>query len=146
MEDILKQFTAWLIALILAALQPLNVAIIVLLSVWSINILIGIATDRNDGKPFDLKKALDAARQLGLIFCILFIVSLATTGYDESELAYTIAKWATWVISYLYTTNIFRNASMLWPNNKLIGFIYSFLTTEAFGYIKDFFRMRGGIK
>ncbi len=144
MEEIMKQFWAWLVALVLAAFQPLSVALLVLMAVWTINIFVGLAADKNIGKDFDFKKFFSAAKQLGFIFAILFVISLATTGYGESGIAFTIAKWGTWIVSYFYVTNVFRNASQLWPNNKGIGFIYSFLTTEAFGYIKSFFRMKGG--
>lgn len=144
MEELMKQFWAWLIALLLAAFQPLSVALLVLMAVWTINILVGLAADKNTGKDFEFKKFFSAAKQLGFIFAVLFVISLATTGYNERELAFTIAKWGTWVVSYFYVTNIFRNASQLWPGNKAIGFIYSFLTTEAFGYIKGFFKMKGG--
>ncbi|MCI1681453.1 MAG: hypothetical protein LKI39_02730 [Bacteroides sp.] len=144
MEELLKNFWAWLVALLLAAFQPLSVALLVLMCAWTINILIGIAADKNQGEDFKLKKALSAAAQLGLIFAVLFIISLATTGYGEYGIAATIAKWGTWIVSYFYVTNVFRNATKLWPNSKVIAFIYSFLTTEAFGYIKSFFKMKGG--
>jgi len=146
MEEWIKQLWAWLLALILAAFQPLSVAILVLMAVWTLNIIMGIAADNNVEKPFELKKAFTAAKQLGLIFAVLFIISLATTGYNEKELAFTIAKWGTWIVSYWYVTNVFRNATVVWPKNKGIAFIYSFLTTEAFGYIKNLFKMKGGIK
>lgn len=146
MDEMMKQFTTWLLALILAAFQPLSVAILILMSVWTFNIVMGIAADKNRGKDFNLKKVFTAVKQLVFIFAMLFIISLATTGYDERELAFTIAKWGTWVVSLFYVTNIFRNAHGLWPRNKAISFIYSFLTTEAFGYLKELFKMRGGIK
>lgn len=146
MEEIMKQIWTWMIALVLAAFQPLSVALFVLMCVWTINILMGIAADNQDGKGFKFNKAFSAAKQLGFIFAILFIISLATAGYGEKEIAFTIAKWGTWIVSYFYVTNIFRNATGLWPSNKAIGFIYSFLTTEAFGYIKELFKMKGGIK
>ncbi|MDY5237325.1 hypothetical protein [Bacteroides helcogenes] len=142
----MKQFGTWLLALLLAAFQPLSVAILVLMSVWTFNIIMGIAADKNAGNDFRFKKAFTAAKQLGFIFAVLFVISLATTGYDERELVFTIAKWGTWVVSLFYVTNIFRNAHSLWPRNKAIAFIYSFLTTEAFGYLKDLFKMRGGLK
>ena len=144
MEELMKQFWAWLIALLLAAFQPLSVALLVLMAVWTINIFVGLAADKNTGKDFEFKKFFSAAKQLGFIFAILFVISLATTGYCESGIAFTIAKWGTWIVSYFYVTNIFRNAAQLWPGNKAIAFIYSFLTTEAFGYIKGFFKMKGG--
>lgn len=144
MEEWIKQLWTWLLALILAAFQPLSVAILVLMAVWTLNIVMGISADKNNKQDFNLKKALTAAKQLGFIFAVLFVISLATTGYNERELAFTIAKWGTWVVSYFYVTNIFQNANILWPGNKAIGFIYSFLTTEAFGYIKGFFKMKGG--
>lgn len=146
MEEWIKNLWTWLLALILAAFQPLSVAILVLMAVWTLNIIMGISADKNSGKDFELKKALTAAIQLGFIFAVLFVISLATTGYGEKELAFTIAKWGTWVVSYFYSTNIFRNATQLWPSNKAIAFIYSFLTTEAFGYIKELFKMKGGVK
>lgn len=144
MEELMKQFWAWLIALLLAAFQPLSVALLVLMAAWTINIFMGLAADKNTGKDFEFKKFFSAAKQLGFIFAILFVISLATTGYGESGIAFTIAKWGTWIVSYFYVTNIFRNAAQLWPGNKAIAFIYSFLTTEAFGYIKGFFKMKGG--
>jgi hypothetical protein len=144
MEEIMKQFWTWLLALILAAFQPLSVAIFVLIAVWTLNIIMGISADKNDKEDFQLKKALAAAGQLGLIFAVLFIISLATTGYNEKDIAFTIAKWATWVVSWFYVTNIFRNAKLIWPSSKVIAFIYSFLTTEVFVYIKDYFKIRGG--
>ncbi len=144
MEELMKQFLTWLVALLLAAFQPLSVALLVLMCVWTVNILMGIAADKNAGKDFEFKKAFSAAKQLGFIFAILFVISLATTGYGETGIAFTIAKWGTWIVSYFYVTNVFRNANGLWPNNKAMAFIYSFLTTEAFGYIKSFFKMKGG--
>ncbi len=144
MEEWIKQLFAWLLALVLAAFQPLSVAILVLMSVWTLNIFMGINADKKSGIDFKFSKFFSAAKQLGFIFAVLFVISLATTGYNEKEIAFTIAKWSTWIISYFYVTNIFRNGALLWPNNKAVAFIYSFLTTEAFGYIKGFFKMKGG--
>lgn len=144
MEELMKQFWAWLIALLLAAFQPLSVALLVLMAAWTINIFMGLAADKNIGKDFELKKFFSAVKQLGFIFSILFVISLATTGYGESKIAFIIAKWGTWVVSYFYVINVFRNATQVWSNNKEIAFIYAFLSTEAFGYIKDYFKMKGG--
>lgn len=140
MEEHFKILVSWVGALLLAAFQPLSVAIIVLMSAWTLNIAMGIASDKNEGKDIKLKKAFSAVYQLGFIFSVLFIISLATTGYGEKELSFTLAKWGTWVVCYFYATNIFRNGTLLWPNNRLIIFVYSFLTTEAFAYLKDLFK------
>lgn len=139
MENI-KELGAWVAALLLAAFQPLSVAILVLMVVWTLNIVMGISADSSTGQPIKVKKALTAVWQLGFIFAVLFIISLATTGYGEKELSLTLAKWGTWVVSYFYATNIFRNAAELWPNNKLVAFVHAFLTTEAFAYVKDLFK------
>jgi len=68
MEDLMKQFFTWLLALVLAAFQPLGIAILVLMVVWTLNIIMGIAADNNNKEDFKLKKALTAAKQLEFIY------------------------------------------------------------------------------
>lgn len=144
MEEFMKQLWTWLLALILAAFQPIAVAIVVLVLVWTLNIIMGISADKKNETDFSIKKAFPAVIQLLFVFAMLFVVSLATAGFGERSLAMTITKWITWVVAYFYITNIFRNGLTVWPNNKAISFIYSFLTTETFSYIKDYFKMKGG--
>jgi hypothetical protein len=52
-----------------------------------------------------------------------------TTGHE-------IIKWIAILAVYFYTTNIFRNATLMYPKNKLFAFIYELLTTQIFTRIK----------
>ena len=84
-----------------------------------------------------MKKALEGLKLLLFYFALIIFIHIAmSTQYLEAGT--TMVTWLTYIVGYFYMTNIFRNAEIIFPGNKAISFIYSFLSTEVFYKLKEF--------
>lgn len=100
------------------------------------NFIIGIGADANNGsKTFSMKKATEGMKLL--MFYCLTVFALYGMTYKDEMMTATAIKWLTYIVSYFYLVNIFRNAGKIFPNSKSIAFIYLFLSTEVFYKLKD---------
>lgn len=129
----------WLIvSAIVSVFAPVQNILLLLFWAFLFNIIVGIIADVNvNKKRFDLKKAFTAISQLLFYFaCIIFLSHGAELLGDE-KIGTLGVKWVTCIVSYFYLTNIFRNASQLFPKNEAVKFIYELLSTEIFNRLKE---------
>ena len=109
----------------------------VLLIGFFINVIIGIGADVHNGKrQFNIKKATEGMKLLMFYFIIVFFLYAIT--YRNPEMSDMVVSWLTYIVSYFYLTNIFRNAKKIFPKTQSIKFIYEFLSTEIFYRLKDY--------
>jgi mannose/fructose/N-acetylgalactosamine-specific phosphotransferase system component IID len=119
---------------------PIGDVLAVLFYAFLFNIFAGIASDANvNAKQFSLKKAFEAIKQALFYFFLIWFIhySAENLGYDGN--GHLAIKWVTITVVYFYLTNILRNASAIFPNNKAIAFMYVVLTTQIFNKLRNYF-------
>lgn len=109
------------------------------------NFIMGMGADANIERKekkdtFSMKKATEGFKLF--MFYIITIFCIFGMTYRDIEIANSVIKWLTYIVSYFYITNIFRNAKKIFPNNKSIAFLYLFLSTEVFYKIKKMLGFR----
>lgn len=108
------------------------------------NFIMGMGADiqfKNKRKEsFSIKKATEGFKLF--MFYIITIFCIFGMTYRDVDIANAIIKWLTYIVSYFYLTNIFRNAKKIFPENKGIAFIYLFLSTEVFYKLKKILGFR----
>lgn len=116
-------------------------AFIALLIGFTFNLLMGIGADAKEkSESFSIKKAAEGLK-LFMFYCITVLALYGMT-YNEPEITSVAIKWLTYIASYFYLVNIFRNARRVFSGNVAIEFIYLFLSTELFFKLQDLLHMR----
>ena len=133
-KSVLVALAAWVLAL----MTNHHDAIYTLFFGFVLDVAMGIGADVNILKnPFSMKKALGGLKLLLFYFALIIFIHIAmSTQYLEAGT--TMVTWLTYIVGYFYVTNIFRNAEIIFPGNKAISFIYSFLSTEVIFKLKEF--------
>lgn len=141
MNEIINFTKGMLVALatwVLALMTNYHDAIYTLFFGFVLNVAMGIGADVNILKNrFSMKKALEGLKLLLFYFALIIFIHIAmSTQYIEAGT--TMVTWLTYIVGYFFMTNIFRNAKIIFPGNKAIAFIYSFLSTEVLFKLKEF--------
>ena len=132
-----KPFLIALIAVVSGILSPIHNILWVLSATFIFNIVTGIVTDIHVNKSeFSLKKAFSAFFQMSFLFVLVYYMHGVFEQLKLDAYGHEIIKWVSILTVYFYTTNIFRNASLMYPKNKLFAFVYELLTTQIFARIK----------
>jgi hypothetical protein len=125
------------ITAISAVLNPIQEILWVLSATFIFNIITGIVTDIHANKSeFNLKKAFSAFFQMALVMALVYYLHGVFEQLKMDSVGHEVIKWIAILAVYFYTTNIFRNATLMYPKNRLFAFIYELLTTQIFARIK----------
>lgn len=118
----------------LAALNffdPIINFMIAILIIFIVDLLLGIISGRKLNKePISFKKGFSAVILFGayiMIVSILFIIGELMC--DQKIMSYMI-KTISWATIYFYSVNSAKNLKRIFPNSKLIAFLYYFLNIE----------------
>jgi hypothetical protein len=134
----LKDFFWLLVTAFLSVLAPVENSLKLLLAAFVFNIFMGIIADVHVNKnKFNLRKAFNAFSQFFFYFSCVVFVDYGARLLGDFEIGKTGVKWLTYVVVYFYITNIFRNASLIYPKSSAIQFIYDFLSTQIFDRLKE---------
>lgn len=134
----LKPFILMVFAWIVSVLSPIEGAIVILGFAATLNFCMGLGESIHvSGGHFNIGKAFDAIIQLTYFLAFALLVNLTFTKNNDASLAETGVKWITYIVVYFYSTNSFRNASLLWPNVKAFQFMYDLLSTAIFYKLKE---------
>lgn len=131
----------WLVITMLASvLTPVQNVLLLLFLAFVFNFLSGLAADVHvNKKGFDLKKAFTAIKQLLFYFALVVFIDFGSRLMNDLSISEYGVKWITYIVVYFYLTNIFRNATIVYPKNEAIKFMYDVLTTEIFQMLKNKF-------
>lgn len=138
----LKSILALILTGLLSIITDFSFAFIALFAGFTFNFMCGIAADAKQKKDFDMGKAKEGVKLLGFYVSVVFVVFLIT--YYKPELPEAVIVYLTLIVSYFYFTNGFKNATIIFPNDPGVRFIYELLSTELFFKLKSHlgFRIR----
>ena len=137
MYETCKPYLVVLFASVAAIINPIQNVLWVLSATFIFNIITGIVTDIHVNKAdFDLKKAFAAIFQMAFIMALVYYMHGVFEQLRMDTIGHEIIKWIAILAVYFYTTNIFRNMTLMYPTNKLFTFTYELLTTQIFTRIK----------
>lgn len=139
MENIITEIkNILLLALIslVSMITDIQSAFTILFAGFIINLFIGIGADVGiNKKDFQMRKATEGMKLL--LFYIVIVFFLYAVTYENKEVAKASVNALTYIVSYFYMTNIFRNAKIIFPKARSVRFIYNFLSTEVFFKLKE---------
>ncbi|MDD3404507.1 MAG: hypothetical protein PHQ72_14330 [Hespellia sp.] len=130
----LKSLIALLITGFFSIITDFAFAFIALFAGFTFNFLCGMAADIAVEKGFDMVKAKEGVKLFGFYVVVVFVVFLIT--YFKPDLPEILIVYFTLIVSYFYFTNAFKNATIIFPKDKAIRFIYELLSTEVFFNLK----------
>jgi len=134
----MKAFCVFIGAYVASIVTPIQDALFILGLVVTFNIWIGIKADRRvHKKPFSIKKAWEAIQQMLFFWTLIFLIDTTGKKFDDPILSETGVKWVTYIASYFYLVNIFKNEKQIHPKSKGIAFMYDILTIEIFAKLQD---------
>ena len=140
----LKNILLFAFTAVLSIITTAEGAFIALAFGFMLNFFIGMNADRiKHGKEFSLRKATEGIKLFMFYVIIVFFVFAIL--YNKQEFANDVVNWLTYIVSYFYLTNIFRNAKTCFPESRSIDFIYKFLSTEVFAGMKQLLSKKIGI-
>lgn len=134
----MKPFLMFAITGIVSVFSPLHDVLFALFLSFAFNIATGIIADIHANKEeFKIKKAFEAIVHLTFYVALVYFIYNIALSLGDAESGRIGVKWATYIVVYFYLTNILRNASLCFPNNQTISFLYMVLTTQIFAKLKD---------
>ena len=137
--DKFKTLVLTFVAGMCSVLSPIKGTIYVLSLAFVLNFFLGLRESiKVDKNQFSLKKAFESIIQLTVYLALIFLINKTFSQFGDLVAAETGTKWATYIVVYFYTTNITRNAALLWPKLEVFSFMYDLLTTKIFDRLKDF--------
>lgn len=132
-----KPYAIMIISVLTTIISPIQNVLLVLSATFIFNIITGIITDIHVNKAdFNLKKAFAAFFQMAFIMVLVYYVYGVFAQLKMETYGLEIIKWIAILSVYFYTTNIFRNITLMYPKNKLFDFIYEVLTTQIFARLR----------
>lgn len=134
----LKFIAYTILAWVLAVVSNIKDVIIVLGIIFIINIVAGVSTALNKKKEtFSIWKFFEAFELLMFYLSIVAFLSVTGRCFNDRLISEEAVKWLTYIVSWGYLINIFKNAKILFPNQKTLEIIYLFLSTEILIMIKN---------
>ncbi len=126
--DIIKTAVATYVGALVAYLQPVHNAMVLLLIFAACDIVFGVVSGIVVSKErFSFKKFMLSACYL-LVYLGIVVMVYAVGRYqgDIDESLYVV-KVITYVFIYFYSSNILKNLHQLMPDNPVIGFLDYFI-------------------
>lgn len=142
--DIFKTAVATGVSTLVASLQPVHNAMLLLLIFAGCDILFGILAGIIASRErFSFKKFMLSACYL-LIYLGIVVMVYAVGKYQEDlEESLYVVKVITYVFIYFYSSNILKNLHLLMPDNPVIRFLDYFIGlqfTKKIGILEDFLK------
>lgn len=142
--DIFKTAVATGVSALIASLQPVHNAMLLLLIFAGCDILFGILAGIIASRErFSFKKFMLSACYL-LIYLGIVVMVYAVGKYQEDlEESLYVVKVITYVFIYFYSSNILKNLHQLMPDNPVIKFLDYFIGlqfTKKIGLLEDFLK------
>lgn len=142
--DIFKTSIAAFCGSLLAFLQPVQNAMMLLLLFAALDILFGIISGVVAlNERFNFKKfILSAAYLLVYLGIVVLVYAVGKYQSDIDESLY-IVKVITYVFIYFYSSNILKNLHILMPDNPVIRFLDYFIGlqfTKKLSILEDFIK------
>ena len=138
MLDTLKIIIVAALGSLYSYLEPIYNPMKVLAIVFFADIVAGVLVDliRNNDR-IRIKKFLIAVAFLALYFSIIASTYIIGEHMGDINEALLIVKTLTYVFSYFYVSNTFRNLRILAPNNKQIAFLDYWLGLQVVRRLPD---------
>lgn len=129
--DVFKTGIAAFIGSLMAFLQPVQNAMILLLIFAATDILFGIISGViAQSERFNFKKFIQSAAYLLVYLGIVVMVYAVGKYQNDIDESLYIVKVITYVFIYFYSSNILKNLHILMPDNPVIRFMNYFLGLE----------------
>lgn len=141
--DVAAQFKSLITLLVtgfISIVTDFTFAFVALFAGFTFNFLCGMAADITESKGFSMQKAKEGVKLLGFFIVVVFVLFLIT--YFKPDLPETLIVYFTLIVSYFYFTNAFKNATIIFPKDPAIKFIYELLSTEIFFKLKEHLGLR----
>jgi len=135
-----KNVAALLITGFISIVTDFTFAFVALFAGFTFNFVCGMAADIKEKKGFNMEKAKEGVKLLGFFITVVFVLFLIT--YFKPDLPETLIVYFTLIVSYFYFTNGFKNATVIFPNDPAVRFIYELLSTEIFFRLKEHLGLR----
>ena len=138
MLDTLKIIIVAALGSLYSYLEPIYNPMKVLAIVFFADIVAGVLVDliRNNDR-IRIKKFLIAVAFLALYFSIIASTYVIGEHMGDTDEALLIVKTLTYVFSYFYVSNTFRNLRILAPNNKQVAFLDYWLGLQVVRRLPD---------
>lgn len=137
--SLIKNFLCGAITFILSILAPIEVAVHVLFMFFTINCIMGMWADIQEGFKFSLKKFLGASKELIWYIALIFMLHTAFSRFDKIDTAVFLAQWGTWFFAGSYLINSIRNSLIVFPGSKTLKLLYAIVTFQYKKIINDKF-------
>lgn len=129
--DIFKTAVATSISALVASLQPVHNAMLLLLIFAGCDILFGVLSGIIASKErFSFKKFMLSAGYLLVYLGIVVMVYAVGKYQGDLEESLYVVKVITYVFIYFYSSNILKNLHQLMPDNPVIKFLDYFIGLE----------------
>lgn len=142
--DIIKTAVATYVGSLIAYLQPVHNAMLLLLIFAACDILFGVLSGLIVQKErFSFKKFMLAAGYLLVYLGIVVLVFAVGRYQNDIEESLYIVKVITYVFIYFYSSNILKNLHLIMPDNPVIRFLDYFIGlqfTKKLGILEDFIK------
>lgn len=148
--DIFKTAVATSVSALIASLQPVHNAMLLLLIFAGCDILFGVLSGIIASKErFSFKKFMLSAGYL-LVYLGIVVMVYAVGKYqgDLDESLYVV-KIITYVFIYFYSSNILKNLHQLMPDNPVIKFLDYFIGlqfTKKISLLEDFLKKSAAVE
>lgn len=136
----LKSLAALIITGFISIVTDFSFAFVALFAGFTFNFMCGMAADVKLKRKFSMEKAKEGVKLLGFFMLSVLVLYLIT--YFKPELPETLIVYFTLLCGYFYFTNGFKNATIIFPNDPAVKFIYELLSTEIFFRLKEHMGLR----
>lgn len=106
--------------------------IFLVVTITTLNWLVGYLADRARGKPYKHKKTMQAVKELFLTNAILFFVALSCNMLEPGIDYKLLVKTLTGIFLIIYVRNITRNLRVVQPGNEFVKVLNSIANSKYF--------------
>lgn len=138
----IKNLLVTLFSVTLAYFAPISDMVFVIFFIFLINMMAGLVSGIVvDNEPFNNKKFFHCIVETCVFYLIVGSVFLVGEKLNNINGALQCITGVVYAILYFYGTNTLRNLQKLFPDNKVVAFIYyvvSFEVVKKIPYLQQF--------
>lgn len=140
--NVIKAYLASVISIVAGYFFPIRDILTAILIVLGVNFCVGLITGIGVNKEkWDTKKAWHSFKEAFVYFAIIVFVFIIGDKIHNQTGALQCISAITYALIYFYSVKIFKNLKLLFPDSRLIAFIYYVISIEfvkKIPYLQDF--------
>lgn len=131
-----RELMACMAASVLGAVAPVHDILEACMIVFAANLVAGLAAGiLAQGEKFTFQKFFTCVMEAAVVCLLIAMMLIIGDKIDNHDGAMSAISVVVYALIYFYGVNIFKNLTRLFPDNRLLAFLYYVISFEVVGKI-----------